>query len=78
MSLRPDGTYRCDRCDVDVGNGGVHTAAVIATREDDGTGGSSAITWHLCRQPAKGNPTGCAGHVLTPRTLRAYYETSTP
>jgi hypothetical protein len=33
VSLRPDGTYRCDRCDVDVGNGAVTEAAVIADLE---------------------------------------------
>lgn len=78
MSLRPDGTYRCDRCDTALTNGGVHEAAVISTIEDDGQGGTRAVTLHLCREPAKGRPRGCAAHLLTSRSLAAYHETRTP
>lgn len=77
MSLRSDGTYRCDRCNSQLANGGVTESAVIATLEDDGQGGTSAITLHLCRQPAKGRPHGCASHLLTERSLAAYHEMRT-
>lgn len=77
MSLRQDGAYRCDRCDTELTNGGVTEAAIISTTDDDGQGGTRAITLHLCRVPAKGRPHGCAGHLLTTRSLAAYHETRT-
>lgn len=77
MSLRPDGSYRCDRCDADVGNGAVTEAAVIADLDlvDDPDVHARPRTLHLCRKPRKGAPHGCAGHVLGPRSLAAYTAT---
>jgi hypothetical protein len=34
MSLRPDGSYRCDRCDTDVENGSVQFAAVVSDLQE--------------------------------------------
>lgn len=67
MSLRSDGTYHCDHCDADVGNAAVTECAIVTDLED----GDHRL-WHLCRQPAKGRPRGCAGHVFGPKTLTAY------
>jgi hypothetical protein len=67
VSLRADGTYRCDRCGTDVGNGGVQQAALIADLEPDDP--TRLRHLHLCRQPRDGAPRGCAGNVLGPGTL---------
>lgn len=72
MSLRDDGTYRCDRCGVDVGNGGIeHAAKVVDLDPDDPT---RLRDLHLCRAPRKGAPRGCVGAVLGPGTLADWTE----
>ena len=73
MSLRPDGTYRCDRCGIDVGNGGVQDAVFISDLEPDNPTETRRL--HLCRVTVKGAPRGCAGLALGPVTLADYYET---
>lgn len=75
MSLRPDGSYRCDHCDTDVENGSVQHAAVISDLEPvpDTDVSARPRVLHLCRTKRKGAPHGCAGLVLGPRTLKAYY-----
>lgn len=73
MSLRPDGTNRCDRCGVDVGTGGVDACAVISIY-DEATGGVTVL--HLCREPRDGYPRGCTGKVLGPGTLADYTQTT--
>lgn len=74
MSLRPDGSYRCDRCGSDVGNGAVTEAAVVADLElvDDEDVAARPRTLHFCRAPRKKAPHGCAGHILGPRALADY------
>lgn len=72
MSLRPDGTYRCDRCDAEVGNAAVTECAIVTDLED-----GDHRQWHLCRNPTKGRPHGCAGHILGPKTLGAYRRSRT-
>lgn len=67
MSLRADGTYRCDRCGVGVGNGDVQTAAKIITMDPDRPG--EPLILHLCREPRDGAPRGCEGNILGPQTL---------
>lgn len=67
MSLRPDGAYRCDRCGVDVGNGGVVEAAIISDLHPDEPGTVRVL--HLCRAEREGAPTGCVGNVLGEATL---------
>lgn len=72
MSLRPDNTYRCDRCGVDVENGAVHVAAVISDVDPDDP--SRPRVLHLCRAPRAGAPSGCVGNVLGPATLADWME----
>jgi hypothetical protein len=81
MSLRPDGSYRCDKCDTDVDNGGVHAAVtIIGTDPDDP--GRMRVPLHLCLPrdvDTNGNGQtehvpGCRDSVLTARALAAYYE----
>lgn len=73
MTLRPDGTYRCDRCGADVGNAGVYMCAVISDIEPGNPNQPRVL--HLCRQPRDGAPNGCARHVLGPGTLANLTET---
>lgn len=70
MSLRPDGTYRCDRCGGDVGNGAVTECAVVSDTPD----GLTHRVLHFCRQPTRGAPHGCAGRLLSPSNLANYLE----
>lgn len=67
MSLRPDGTYRCDRCDGELTNGGVHEAAVVSTLLDD-----QLVTLHFCWRPQRGAPHGCASRILSASALAAF------
>lgn len=75
MSLQPNGSYVCDRCGADVGNGGVDQAARIA--DTDPQDATRLRSLHLCldRIGTDGNIIqGCRGRVLTKRALRAYHE----
>lgn len=75
MSLRLDGSYRCDRCDRDVGNGAVTEAAIVVTlSEPEEDEPAYPITLHLCRVPHEQAPTGCAGHVLSESALKAWHD----
>lgn len=81
MSLRPDGSYRCDKCGADVGNGGVHTAAVISDLDPAG-GNVTPRVLHLCmNRPDPDEPgktvQGCRDRVLTKKALANYTETRT-
>lgn len=67
MSLRDDGTYRCDRCGLDVGNAGIDVAASVSDLDPDFPGEIRRL--HLCRAPREGAPTGCVGNVLGEATL---------
>lgn len=72
MSLQLDGSYACDRCGTDVGNGGVDIAAVIADLHPDNPGIPRSL--HLCRAERDGAPRGCVGNVLGPQTLEHWTE----
>ena len=73
MSLRPDGTYRCDRCGADVGNASVERASFVSMVNP----GNPADAWrlHLCTAARDGAPHGCTGSVLGPGTLADWTET---
>lgn len=75
MSLRGDGSYRCDRCGADVGNGGVREAAIVSDLHPDVDG--EVLVRHLCRAARDGAPNGCAGLHVGPATLADYYESRT-
>lgn len=83
MSLRDDGSYCCDRCGADVGNGGVHAAVVISDL-DPATGNATPRVLHLCRDRDEPDPDGtirkvqgCRDRVLTKKALANYTETRT-
>lgn len=69
MSLRPDGTYRCDRSGRELENGGVHEAAILTTLDEDG----GVVVFHFCHED------GCSKKVASTRNLADYIESrSTP
>lgn len=77
MSLRSDGTYRCDRCGADVGNAAVTECAIVADielLEDGGDVFAVPRNLHFCRVPNDGAPEGCAEHLLIPSNLTDYHE----
>lgn len=80
MSLRPDGTYCCDRCGRDVGNAAVTECAVVSDLEptDDPDVAFRPRVLHFCRVPNPGAPDGCAAHVLLPSNLTAYLASKEP
>jgi hypothetical protein len=67
VSRRTDGTYRCDVCDVDVGNGSVHQAAVIVDLDPDVPYQTRQL--HLCRI------NGHAAQLLSAEALPAWTAT---
>lgn len=82
MSLRPDGAYRCDKCDEDVDNGGVHAAVTIVGTDPDDPGRMRGPL-HLCLPRTKDNGDGttthvpgCRDSVLTARALAAFHALS--
>lgn len=72
MSLRPDGTYRCDRSGHDVGNAAVTQCASVSTILTEADGTPRVQVFHFCRVPNPGAPDGCADHVLVPSNLADY------
>lgn len=73
MSLRPDGTYRCDRCDADIVNGGAQYAVTIAGADPDAPQYQRVL--HLClpREDDDTHVPGCRDRVLTATALAAYH-----
>jgi len=75
VSLRSDGKYRCDRCDLELENGGVQECASITDLDPSNPG--NIRHFHLCYDrldPESGKVAhrGCRDRVLTKRALRAY------
>lgn len=73
MSLRADGSHRCDRCGRDVGNGGIFAAAFISDLDPERPGEPRQL--HLCREERDDAPRGCVGLVLGDDALTDYTET---
>lgn len=79
MSLRPDGTYRCDRCDVDIENAGLDRATTVSSADPYNPGVQRVL--HLCldrTEPVEGDDKtkkvqGCSDRVLSKRALAAYH-----
>jgi hypothetical protein len=67
MSLRPDGSYMCDRCGGSAGHGGVMDAAALIDMVFNEDGSAIPRNYHLCRV------NGCATAVLSPANLPAYF-----
>jgi hypothetical protein len=77
VSLRPDGSHRCDRCGRDVGNGSSQESTVVITIVEVDSGGITAptpITLNFCREARPDFPRGCTGRVLSDANLADYRE----
>ena len=78
MSMREDGTYECNRCGADLGNGSVQVSAIV-TDLDPATGNTTQRRLDFCRdrpdpdQPGK-TIQGCRDRVFTRKALRHYHE----
>ena len=75
MSLRADGTYRCDKCNDDVVNGGVQYAVTISGIDPDDA--SRQQVFHLCLPHERDDGehyAGCRNRVLTATALAAYID----
>lgn len=76
--MRPDGTYECDRCGADVGNGGVDKAASITDTEPGDLTRVRQLKLCLDRPGDDGKKIqGCRDRVLTKKALRHHHETRT-
>lgn len=74
--MNPSGSYSCDRCGTDVGNGGVQMCAVVSDLDPDRE--SMVRNLHFCRdrEDDEGNKTkGCTNKVLSATNLKHYHET---
>jgi hypothetical protein len=72
VSQQLNGSYVCDRCGTDVGNGGIYSAAMVADLHPDDP--TEIRRLHLCRAARTGAPRGCVGYVLGDGTLAAWAE----
>lgn len=75
MSLRPDGTYRCDRCGIDVDNAGYQFAVNISGADPADV--SVPRRLHLCVARVDDNGAtvpGCQDAVLNEDALADYYK----
>ena len=75
MSLRPDGSYECDRCGWVVGNGAVTECSIVSTL--DPANPTMVLNLHFCRDHEDGGKMvkGCTSKVLTSRNVQHYEET---
>lgn len=67
MSLRPDGSYRCDRCGGSAGNGGVLDAATLVDIQFLDDGNAVPRNLHLCRA------NDCAAAVVAKANFPDYF-----
>lgn len=77
MSIAPDGRHHCDRCDTDLGNGGVAVAVVVSDLDPDQPGMIRNL--HFCRtrgetddQGQQTTRRGCSESLLSDDNLAAY------
>lgn len=66
----PDGTYECDRCGADCGNGGVRDCAIVADLDPDNEGHVRNL--HFCRDREEDGRKikGCARKLLSATNLK--------
>lgn len=74
MSMTPDGRHRCDRCDTDLGGGGLDVCLVVSDLDPDRAGHVRNL--HYCRDrpdpDGQGLVKGCVHKILHPATTKAY------
>lgn len=71
----PDGSFSCDRCGADCGNGGVADCVVVSALDPENNG--MVINFHFDRDREEEGQVvkGCAGKVLSARNLQHYWST---
>jgi hypothetical protein len=70
--MTPTGKFACDRCDADVGNGGVDRCAIVSDL-DPVTGAVRNLHFCLDRVGDDGATVrGCAHRLLSPSMIAAY------
>jgi len=77
MTAREDGSYVCDRCGGDCGNGGVYDCLVVSDMKV-GEGGVHVLNLHFCRTQHDGNgkrTKGCDDVILSTTNLKSFLET---
>lgn len=71
----PDGSYSCDRCGHDCGNGGVIDCVVVSALDPENPG--MVLNFHFDRdtvdEEGKVTRKGCAGKVLSARNLEYFW-----
>lgn len=75
MSLRPDGTYRCDRCGTDIENAGPDRAVTLSGA--DPFNPTLQRVLHLCIDfvtESGRTVQGCRDRVMSKRALANYHE----
>jgi hypothetical protein len=75
MTALADGSFVCDRCGADCGNGGVFDALVISDISADDT---MVLNLHFCRKTWQEDGTlrkGCDGVILSAANLKSFLET---
>lgn len=75
MTAQADGTYLCDRCGGDAGNGGVFESLVVSDIKAD-EGGVQVVNLHFCRTRHEEDGTrtkGCDEAILSARNLENFH-----
>lgn len=73
MTAQADGSYLCDRCGGDAGNGGVFDALVVSDLKTDD--GSVVLNLHFCRSSWNDEGTrtkGCDDAILSARNMEHF------
>lgn len=72
--MLPNGAHVCDRCGVDVGNGGITECTIVSGLDDDG----GVRILHFCLDRMEGDDArtvrGCSRKLLSPATIKNYTE----
>lgn len=70
MTMQSDGSFECDRCGADCGNGGVLDCVVVSDLDLDNPG--HVANYHFCRDREEDGKKikGCANKVLSTTNLK--------
>jgi hypothetical protein len=72
MSFRADGTIRCDKCNVDVGNGGIDRCVIVSRLDPKNLGSIEQLHFCIDREEEGATVQGCSDRVFNARHLGAY------
>jgi hypothetical protein len=68
MIVDINGTAVCSRCGAELGTGPITLCVIVSDLGDDGR----VVTHHFCRLPRSGAPNGCAGLMMTTKSLEFF------